>query len=676
MQKLHTKSLQNELKLISKKIDSTNDCTEINNIIQDFVIASLDAEFCSLWFYDKKNMTLFRQRDNGTPTTLFLEEKRGIIYKCFMTQEAKIYNYLASDKDYVSDIDNPDNIKIKSKIIFPLLDNDEFIGIVTAYNSVKKAKKFRQDDMDLLKALSPYLIDMLYKMHTCGDKNCHCHKLESSKTTSLVLNNIEKLEHSSEELISAEKLLNGMGNFIHDIRTPANTLQGFLELLENQITDKRLKEYIVNAKESANFINELTTAMLDKMSLHHAEEESNIKEIDTVQFFANIAEMFVSNMYTKKIAFNIYIDPLLPRNIEVDIFKLKRVVMNLISNAYKFTPYKKSIEFGVRYNKNSDSALVYVKDKGIGIAKDKQEQIFKAYKQADETTSLRYGGTGLGLSICADYVKDLGGELKLESELEKGSTFYFTLPLKIKDNTPSLKPLKDKNLKITVLMSSKNSFSLLNIAKYLIQMSVDKNSIEAVSSLEEIPKDTTHLIVYQNKLDKRSQAIITQFEKLLIVEEELFTLNSDEVEDNHMVMAQYGYYAEALYKFINSKKIPKVLIVDDDKTSVVLLEKILESEYCEIEVAQNGKLALEMIIDSYQHERPYSVVYIDNHMPLMSGLEVMRHVREFEKDNNLDPLYAVSTSGDLLDLNTKGKDFDCYVGKPFKVNEIREILYR
>jgi len=676
MQRLQSKSLQNELKLISKKIDSTNDCTEINNIIQDFVIRSLDAEFCSLWFYDKKNMTLFRQRDNGTPTTLSLENKTGIIYKCFMTQEAKIYNYLASDKDYVAAIDNPDNIKIKSKIIFPLVDNDEFIGIVTAYNSVKKAKKFRHDDMDVLQALSPYLIDMLYKMHTCGDKNCHCHNLESNKTASLVVKNIQKLEQSSEELISAEKLLNGMGNFIHDIRTPANTLQGFLELLESQITDKRLKEYLLNAKESANFINELTTAMLDKMSLHHGEEESKIATIDTVQFFASIAEMFVSNMYAKKIAFNVYIDPLIPKNIEVDLFKLKRVVMNLISNAYKFTPYKKSVEFAVRYNNNRNEITVYIKDKGIGIAKEKQQQIFKAYQQADETTSLRYGGTGLGLSICAEYVKSLGGELMLESEVDKGSTFSFTLPVHIKDAAPALKPLKDKNLKITVLMSSQNSFSLLNIARYLVQMSVDKNSIEAVSSLAEISKDTTHLIVYQNKLDKSSQAVIAQFEKVLIVEEELFTLNSDDLQDNCSVMSQYGYYAETLYKFINSKKIPKVLIVDDDKTSVLLLEKILESEYCEIEVAQNGKLALEMIIDSYQDENPYSVIYIDNHMPVMSGLEVMRHVREFEKDNNLTPVYAVSTSGDLLDLNKEGKDFDTYVGKPFKVSEIREILYR
>jgi CheY-like chemotaxis protein len=273
-------------------------------------------------------------------------------------------------------------------------------------------------------------------------------------------------------------------------------------------------------------------------------------------------------------------------------------------------------------------------------------------------------------------VNSLGGELQLESELDKGSTFFFNLPLKIKEQKSSLQPTKDKDMKITVLMAPKNSFSLMNIARYLVRMSINKNNILAVSSAREIPKDTTHLIVYQNKLSQELQANIPKSTKVLIVEEELFSINADELEENCELVSQYGYYGNELYKFVNSKKIPKVLIVDDDKTSILLLERILEGEYCEVEVAQNGKIALDMIIDSHKRDAPYSVIYIDNNMPLMSGLEVMREVREFECDNNLQPIYAVSTSGDMLDLETNGKDFDAYVGKPFRVAEIRKILYR
>ena len=675
MNKLKSKSLQHELSLVSKKVAAAQSNVEINSVVEELITTALDAEFCSFWFYDEANLRLLRDRDNDTLKILSLDEKTGIIYKCFMTKEPKIYNYLASDRDYVPELDNPDNIKIKSKIIYPLVDDmDRLVGIVTAYNSIKRAKKFYEEDLRVLKAIAPYLIDITYKMHPCEDESCYCRKTKPKVAETKAKENIKELETAGESVESSDEMLNSMSNFIHDIRTPSNTLQGFLELLEDQITDKRLKEYLLNAKESARFINELTTSMLDRMSLRHEKEGASLKEINTAHFFANIAEMFVSNMYNKRIHFSVYIDPLLPKTIEVDELKLKRVIMNLIGNAYKFTPYNKSIEFAVKYNKQTKDATIYVKDKGIGIAKDKQAQIFEAYKQAEDTTSQKYGGTGLGLSICAEYVECLGGKLELQSELDKGSVFYFTMPLHIKEDIPTLSPIEDNNLKITVLMDSKNSFTLLNMARYLVQMSVDKNRVEAVSSVSEIPDDTTHLIVFQHKLDQSVHEVIAKFPKVLIVEEDLFSMNADELDDNCELMSQHGYFADDLYKYINSNRAPKVLIVDDDKTSILLLEKILENEYCDIDVAENGKLALEMIIDAHKKLNPYSVVYIDNKMPLMTGLEVLSHVREFEQDNNLKPIYAVSTSGDLLDLEKEGKNFDAYVGKPFRVSEIKNFL--
>jgi len=676
VKKLNIKTLQSKLALVSKNIDLAQNNIEINELVEELVTSMLDAEFCSLWFYDKKEMILFRERGNTTPKSLSLEEKTGIIYKCFMTKEPKIYNYLASDKDYVATIDNPDNIKIRSKIIYPLMDGDELVGIVTAYNSIKKAKKFHRDDIEFLESLTPYLLDVLYKMHSCNNEKCACNKTRSDSAESLTLKGMQRIEASQEKNLSSDEMLGSMSNFIHDIRTPANTLYGFLELLEHQLTDKRLKEYLLNAKESAAFINELTTSMLNRISLKREEQISEKKEVDAARFFANIADMFVSNMYEKRIDFRVFIDPLLPRTIEVDELKLKRILINLLGNAYKFTPYKKSIEFTVKYSKQNENLSISIKDTGIGIEKEKQKEIFEAFKQAEDTTSLKYGGTGLGLSICAQYTQDLGSKLILESEVNKGSDFSFVLPLDIKDKTSTFIPIADKNIKIVVLMSPRNSASVLNLARYFIRMNVNKNNIVAISSLNELPKETTHLVVYQHKLEADMQEYLSQNTKVLIVEEELFSLSSEELEQNCEIVSQYGYMAQELYKFINTKQVPRVLIADDDKTSTLLLEKILENEYCEVDIAQNGKVALEMIMDSHKRANPYSVIYIDNTMPLMSGIEVMRRVREFEEDNNLKPVYVVSTSGDIIDLQTDGRDFDEYIGKPFSMSEIRNILYK
>ncbi|MBA1433287.1 MAG: GAF domain-containing sensor histidine kinase [Epsilonproteobacteria bacterium] len=511
MKKLNSKTLQNELADVSKKIDLATSNIEINAQIEHLLTSLLDAEFASLWFYNEKDMTLLRERGNAAVRRLSLEEKRDIIYKCFMTKEAKIYNYLASDKDYIAAIDNPDDIKIKSKIIVPLVYGDRLVSIVTVYSSVKKAKKFTKEDMKILQALSTYLIDIINKMHSCSDKSCSCNKLEQKEAENIAFEEIQRLEASRKQNRDEKVIDKSIANFIHDIRTPANTLQGFLELLESQITDKRLKEYLLNAKESASFINELTTEMLERISLQREQESSQLKEIESVKFFANIAEMFVSNMYEKKIDFNVYIDPMLPKTIEVDELKLKRVIMNLISNAYKFTPYGKSIEFAIKYNKESQSATIHVKDAGIGIAKEKQKEIFEAFKQAEESTSLHYGGTGLGLTICAGYVAEFGGTLELESEVDKGSRFFFTLPMKVLDETVSVEVVENTDVKVAVLMSSKNSFSLgfLNIARYLVRMGVSKNNITAISSVLEIKIQHTLLrtnidliLLYKIKLPK------------------------------------------------------------------------------------------------------------------------------------------------------------------------------
>ncbi len=675
MKKLNKEKIEQELTLANEQISLAQDNVTINSIAEKLVTSLLDAEFSSLWYYDETKMILQRERGGNALRELSLEEKRGVIYKCFMSKKAAIHNYIASDKDYVASIDNPDNIKIKSKILFPLLDGDRLVGIVTAYSSIRKIKKFSKNDLEILDVLTPFLIEIIYKMHKCDDMTCACNNPHNQKhITNKIVQKFQETSSKQEEQESADKTLSVMANFIHDIRTPANTLQGFLELLESQINDKRLQEYITNAKNSALFINELTTSMLDRISLQHEQKSSQKSVIDTVSFFASVAEMFVSNMYAKKIAFNVFIDPLLPKSIITDALKLKRVLVNLIGNAYKFTPATKSIEFIVEYNKEQKSASIYVKDKGIGIPKESQSKIFQAFKQAEETTALEYGGTGLGLVICSEYVQELGGKLSLESEVDVGTSFFFDLPLEIKESEATLPPLPLKDKKINILSSTKNAFSLSNIVRYLVQFGIKKENIRAVEPLEALQEPIQNLICYQHKIDKETEELLLGIDKAVIVEEELFSINSEDLPQNCERFFEYRYFADKLYAFIDEEMMPKVLIVDDDKTSVSLLKHTLESEYCDIDIATNGKMALEMIIDSHRKNNPYTVVYIDNNMPVMNGIEVMKRTREFEKDNNLKPLYAVSTSGDYLD--TKKVDcFDEYIGKPFRVDDIRKVLH-
>ncbi len=671
MEKFSSKQLQSEFVAISKKIDAASTKTEVNAILQNLVISSLDAEFSSIWFYDENQFILKREREEGDVREIDLSQKKGIIYKCFMTQKSSLYNYLASDKEYVASLDNPDAIKIKSKIMLPLVDNGNFIGIVTAYNSINKNKKFYKEDIKILEALSPYLIDAIYKMHI-PEKN----KKETKQIESQAIDSIQKIEDLSKNKDNSDDILTFVSSFVHDIRTPANTLYGFLDLLEDQIEDKRLKNYLSNAKESAAFINEMTTSVLDLVSNHKESGQTILEEVDTIKFFSSIAKSFSSNMYSKNISFNIYIDPLLPKTIEVDTLKMKRVVLNLLGNAYKFTPNNQTIEYVVRYIPSSNKLAISVEDTGIGIAKSKQKDIFEAFKQASDTTALNYGGSGLGLFISAQYVEKMGGKLHLSSVVDEGSKFSFELPLKALDIESSFSLVQNKTIPVAIVMNKENSFSANNIARYIAHMGIDKECIKPYKDLESVDSSIEHIIVFQNKIDYVELHKATKsHKKVLIVEEEMFSVDQDDLCETCDVISKYEYIADKLYEFINTQKKPRVLVADDDEISVLLIQNILEDEFCEIFVARNGKEALDLIVQSHKNNLPFSLVYIDNEMPIMNGIEVIRKVREYEEDNNLEKIYAVSTSGNAIHHDVDRDLFNLVVGKPFKKDDIKKVLY-
>jgi signal transduction histidine kinase/ActR/RegA family two-component response regulator len=653
MEKIDAAELKDLLNDTTRKMKSADDNIAINAIVENLIVTAVDSEFASLWTFN--------------------EEK-----KCFLTLTGGIYNYLASEKEYRPGTDNPDEIRMKSKIIIPLLDDDRLVGMVTAYASVQKIKNFDEDDMELLETMVPFLINVIYRMHPEMKDNdservyIGERLLQESRS---VVKKVEEIQETQKTTETPDTTLTFLSNTVHDIRTPANTLYGFLELLEDQLDNPRLLQYIHNAKESAQFINDLTTSILDRVSSQRERSQAKPAQVSPTKYFADIAEIFSANMFNKNITFNIYIDPLIPKEIFVEEMMLKRVIMNLISNAYKFTPSKKTIVFSVQYEASSKRILISIKDTGIGIAKEKQSEIFKAFAQAEDDTGVNYGGTGLGLSISSQYVKDLGGELNLKSELDVGSTFYFNIPIKVTNETETFKPVKSKNIHIGMLMGTQNVFSGKNLKQYLLSMGLDDENISPIKSISKAPKKITHLICFQNQLND-DVITFTKDKKiaLLVVEESFLSLIQEEDESSFTIISQYGYYANILHTFISNNVQMKVLIVDDDRINVQLIRAMLEGEFCQIETAMDGEAALKMLKTSVKEGEPYSLVYLDKHMPILTGTEVINEFRTFEKSKNSSPVFAVSISGDAVDEKQKNKHFDMYVGKPFNKKSIKETL--
>ncbi|MCP4348969.1 MAG: response regulator [Desulfobacterales bacterium] len=257
------------------------------------------------------------------------------------------------------------------------------------------------------------------------------------------------LERKARELeITSKYKSEFLANMSHELRTPLNSLlilsRSFTDNKEGNLSGKQVEAaQIIN--KSGNDLLALINEILDLSRIESGKTVLNIEEIPLSRVASSIREYFSHMAEEKGIELNISLEEDLPVTMQADRQRLEQIIKNLVSNAMKFTD-KGSIT--VSFNRPGpgadlsrsgldvhNSLAVSVKDTGIGIPKTKQLEIFEAFQQADGSTSRKYGGTGLGLSISRELAKLLGGEIQLESETGKGSTFTVFLPLETSGQT-------------------------------------------------------------------------------------------------------------------------------------------------------------------------------------------------------------------------------------------------
>ncbi|MFO7828796.1 MAG: PAS domain S-box protein, partial [Bacteroidales bacterium] len=243
-------------------------------------------------------------------------------------------------------------------------------------------------------------------------------------------NNIE-LKVAKEKAESADRLKSAfLANMSHEIRTPMNSILGFSQLLKEKRTNKEKQERFIdiiniNGKQLITIIDDI----IDFSKIEANQLEIVKQDVDIVKMNKQLYELYQNKAQSEKpeINFQLVNPGFNNLTVHTDEQRLRQVFGNLISNAIKFTS-KGKISMGCEVNKNE--VLFFVKDTGIGISKDKQEVIFERFRQADDSYTRKYGGTGLGLTICKSLVGLLGGEIWVESDVGKGSQFYFTIPVK------------------------------------------------------------------------------------------------------------------------------------------------------------------------------------------------------------------------------------------------------
>ncbi len=524
-------------------------------------------------------------------------------------------------------------------------------------------------------------------------------KRDHTEIYSLISKMINELQESKKMADDANRTKSiFLSNMSHEIRTPLNGIVGFTKLLKSTKLDHEQMDFVTTIRKSSENLIGVVDDILDISKMESGNIEIEKSYFNIMDELENVIEIYAIDASKKDIDFSIWIDPRLSNFlVESDYGKIKQVLINLISNSIKFTPSGGKISINIEKMGIKDDNIKVrfsVKDTGIGISDEQKDKVFDAFTQVDSSSERKYGGTGLGLTISLGLVRMLGGILELKSELGVGTTLSFSLDMAKRDITteynykamsvaiysPQSVQLKDSDHCIDRYLDSFKDISTYRFNTFVECQDANLNSFDVLYiHYDEIDKKELQRIVARHSSD--SQVVLVTKLK-----------NRDTILDIAPIFSQVLYEPilfskmEASIEMLSKNKKDRVdgdtqqmfhglkaLVVEDNPINLKMIVKTLENLGISSDVAENGRIAVEMYIKN----RCYDVVFMDIQMPVMNGVDATRAIIDYEKRNGLEhtPIIAVTTNalkGDRERYLASGMDE--YIAKPIDLNKFIRVL--
>ncbi|RUM65823.1 MAG: hypothetical protein DSZ05_05425 [Sulfurospirillum sp.] len=281
-----------------------------------------------------------------------------------------------------------------------------------------------------------------------------------------------------------------LANMSHEIRTPLNAILGFIDLLKEKEEDPEKLKYIHTIQNSSNALLGVINDILDFSKIESGKLFIEKINFNTYDEFNTLADLFRAKASEKNISLTLHMDHnTIPSALVSDPLRIKQVISNLLSNAIKFSRKNGRVDLYIEYQ--NGKLNVAVEDNGIGIPEGKQRDIFKAFSQAENSTTRKYGGTGLGLSISSRLVQMLGGELKLYSNPGVLTRFFFSIPVEVgeyknRTSMPKIDASRLAGKKVLLVEDNKANqmYMTLLLKKFDLVFDIASDGLEAVKAFE------------------------------------------------------------------------------------------------------------------------------------------------------------------------------------------------